>query len=269
MRPTPRRLLALLVFALQASTLTFTLTGQAPLPPTRLPDPVRAPRIKNVVIVHGALADGSGWRKVYDRLTARGYRVTVVQQPMTSLADDVNATRRILDLQDGPSLLVGHSYGGMVITEAGNAGNVAGLVYVAAFQPDAGETLLELAGRIPAATKGITATSDDFLYLDPKVYAADFAADVPRADAEFMARSQVFPAKASFDTRIKQAAWKTKKSWALVAANDRAIHPDLMRTMAKRAGSTSVEVQASHAVFVSQPQAVAALIEHAARALSN
>ncbi|WP_436200685.1 alpha/beta fold hydrolase [Astrobacterium formosum] len=225
--------------------------------------------IKNVVIVHGALADGSGWRKVHDQLKAKGYKVTVVQPPMTTLEDDVKATKRILDLQDGPSILVGHSYGGMVVTEAGNADNVAGLVYIAAFQPDAGENLLDLAGKIPAATKGIMATSDEFLYLDPKAFAADFAADVSAADAEFMARSQVFPSKASFETKIKQPAWKTKKSWAVIATNDRAIHPDLMRMMAKRAGSTASEVNSSHAVFLSQPGKVTGVIEEAAKALSR
>lgn len=231
--------------------------------------PARAAEIKNVVIVHGALADGSGWRQVFDLLTAKGYKVTIVQPPMTSLQADVEATKRILDLQDGPSILVGHSYGGMIITEAGSADKVAGLVYIAAFQPDAGETLLDLASKIAPASKGITATSDDFLYLDPKVFAADFAADVPKADAEFMAHSQVFPAKAAFDTKITQPGWKTKKSWALIATDDRAIHPDLMRFMAKRAGSKPVEVKASHAVFMSQPAAVANLIEEAANSLTK
>jgi pimeloyl-ACP methyl ester carboxylesterase len=228
-----------------------------------------AAEIKNVVIVHGALADGSGWRKVHDRLKAKGYTVTVVQPPMTSLQADVDATKRILDLQPGPSILVGHSYGGMVITEAGNASNVAGLVYIAAFQPDAGENLVELAGKIPPATKGIAATTDEYLYLDPKVYAADFAADVPAAEAEFMARSQVFPSKASFETKISEPAWKNRKSWALIATHDRAINPDLMRMMATRAGSQSTEVKASHAVFMSQPDAVAKIIETASRALSK
>jgi pimeloyl-ACP methyl ester carboxylesterase len=254
MRPTRLSLLL-------AGMLAFALAGFGP--------GAYAAQIKNVVIVHGALADGSGWRKVYDLLIAQGYKVTIVQQPMTSLQDDVQATKRILDLQDGPSILVGHSYGGMVITEAGTASNVAGLVYIAAFQPDAGETLLDLAARIPAATKGITAAADEFLYLDPKVYAADFAADVPLADAQFMAHSQVFPAKRSFDTKIKEAAWRTKKSWALIAADDRAIHPDLLRMMAERAGSKSIEVKASHAVFLSQPDAVARLIVEASRALSH
>lgn len=231
--------------------------------------PISAAPLKNIVIVHGALADGSGWRKVHDLLKQQGYRVTIVQPPMTSLQHDIDATRPILNLQDGPSLLVGHSYGGMIVTQAGNADSVAGLVYIAAFQPDAGESLIELAGKAPPATSGIVATSDEFLYLDPRVYAADFAADLPISDAEFMANSQVFPAKAAFETEIEQPAWKTKKSWALVASDDRAIHPDLMRTMAQRAGSTTVEIKASHAVFMSQPQAVADLISTAAKALSK
>jgi pimeloyl-ACP methyl ester carboxylesterase len=231
--------------------------------------PASAAPIKNVVIVHGALADGSGWRKVHDLLRQRGYKVTIVQPPMTSLRDDVDATHRILNLQDGPSLLIGHSYGGMVVTQAGNADSVAGLVYVAAFQPDVGESLIDLAAKTPPATTGIAATSDEFLYLDPRVFAADFAADLPAADAEFMANSQVFPAKAAFEAKIEQPAWKTKKSWALVASEDRAIHPELMRTMAQRAGSTTVEVKASHAVFMSRPDAVADLIGNAAEALSK
>lgn len=231
--------------------------------------PAQADPVRNVVVVHGSLADGSGWRGVHDLLEEKGYNVTIVQPPMTALQDDVAATHRILALQDGPAVLVGHSYGGMVITQAGNAESVAGLVYVAAFQPDAGETLLSLAGTLPAASTGITATADGFLYLDPAVYAADFAADVPAADAAFMASSQVFPAKVAFESRIVQPAWRSKKSWALVATDDRAIHPDLMRKMAARAGSVAVEVKASHAVFMSQPEAVARLIEDAAEALSR
>lgn len=231
--------------------------------------PAKADPIRNVVIVHGALVDGSGWRSVYDRLTDRGYRVTVVQPPMTTLADDVAATHRVLALQDGPSVLVGHSYGGMIITEAGTTNDVAGLVYIAAFQPDAGETLADLAGEIPPATTGIKATSDGFLYLDPAVFADDFAADVPRADAQFLGHSQVFPAQVTFETKITVPAWKTKPSWALIPTNDRAIHPDLMRRMAGRAGSTTKETEASHAVFISQPEAVASLIENAARTLGD
>lgn len=226
--------------------------------------PAQADQIDNIVIVHGALADGSGWRKVHDLLAAKGYAVTVVQPPMTSLEDDVKATRRILDLQDGPSVLVGHSYGGMIVTEAGAAGNVAGIVYIAAFQPDEGETLLGLATETPPATTGIKATPDGFLYLDPEV----FAADLPKAEAEFMARSQVLPAAAAFETPVGPPAWKEKPSWALIPTEDRAINPDLMRRMAERAGSATVEVPASHAVFASQPEAVAALIETAAEALA-
>ncbi|WP_339948039.1 alpha/beta hydrolase [uncultured Albimonas sp.] len=230
--------------------------------------PALADQIDNVVIVHGALADGSGWRKVHDLLAAKGYAVTVVQPPMTSLADDVKATRRILDLQDGPSVLVGHSYGGMIVTEAGAAENVARIVYIAAFQPDEGETLLDLATGTPPASTGIKATPDGFLYLDPEVFAADFAADLPKAEAEFMARSQVFPAAAAFETPVAAPAWKDKPSWALIPTEDRAINPELMRRMAERAGSAAVEIAASHAVFASQPEAVAALIETAAEALA-
>jgi len=249
--------------------LSFSLTSGVLLALAAFVPASAATPIKNVVIVHGSLADGSGWRKVHDLLAAKGYNVTVVQPPMTTLQDDVDATRRVLDLQDGPSVLVGHSYGGMIITESGTQESVAGLVYIAAFQPDAGETLFDLAGKIPAATTGITATADEFLYLDPKVFAADFAADVPAADAEFMARSQVFPSKASFETKITEPAWRSKKSWALIATDDRAIHPDLMREMAERAGSETVEVEASHAVFMSQPDSVAEIIEEAATALSR
>jgi pimeloyl-ACP methyl ester carboxylesterase len=250
------------------TNLTLSLAGGALLALAALAPAYAAP-IKNVVIVHGALADGAGWRKVHDLLKAKGYKVTVVQPPMTSLKDDVAAARRVLDLQDGPSVLVGHSYGGMVVTQAGSAENVAGLVYIAAFQPDEGENLLDLAGRTPPATTGIKVTADDYLYLDPEVYAADFAADVPAAEAEFMAASQVFPSKASFEAKISQPAWKTKKSWALIATEDRAIHPDLMRMMAKRAGSTATEIKASHAPFMSQPAAVADVIDTAAKALSK
>lgn len=231
--------------------------------------PAMAEPIKNVVIVHGALVDGSGWRGVYDRLTDRGYRVSIVQPPMTTLADDVAATQRVLGLQDGPSILVGHSYGGMIITQAGTTEDVAGLVYVAAFQPDAGETLAGLAGETPPATTGIKATPDGFLYLDPAVFAQDFAADVPPADAAFLGHSQVFPAQVTFETKITAPAWRTKPSWALIPTRDRAIHPDLMRRMAARADSSVEEIEASHAVFISQPDAVAALIESAARALGE
>lgn len=231
--------------------------------------PASAQGIQNIVIVHGAFADGSGWRKVSDILSAKGYRVSIVQEPETSLADDVAATRRVLALQDGPAVLVGHSYGGMVITEAGRDDKVAALVYVAAFQPDRGETLAALGASKPvpgADPQAIKATPDGYLYLDPEVFPAAFAADLPKAEADFLARSQVFTAKDAFTTAVGEPAWKAKPSWAIVATQDRSINPDLEREMAKRAGSRIREVESSHAVYLSRPEAVAEVIAEAATA---
>jgi pimeloyl-ACP methyl ester carboxylesterase len=228
--------------------------------------PVQAEPVKNVVLVHGAFADGSGWRRVADILGKDGYAVTVVQEPLTSLADDVAATKRVLDMQQGPTLLVGHSYGGVVITEAGNAPNVAGLVYIAAFIPDQGESAVGLLSQTSPANNDMRATKDDFLYLDPAAFPADFAADLPPAEANFMANSQAMLAKAAGGAPVTTAAWHQKKSWALVATRDRNINPDLERSMAKRAGSETIEVPASHAVYVSKPEDVALLIERAAKA---
>jgi pimeloyl-ACP methyl ester carboxylesterase len=228
--------------------------------------PARAEPVRNVVLVHGAFADGSGWRRVADILTKDGYAVTVVQEPLTSLADDVAATRRVLDLQPGATLLVGHSYGGVVITEAGNAPNVVGLVYIAAFIPDQGESAVALLSQAPAANNDMRATGDDFLYLDPAAFPGDFAADLPPAAASFMARSQAMLAKAAGGAPVTSAAWHRKKSWALIATRDHNINPDLERKMARRAGSETIEVPASHAVYVSRPSEVARLIERAARA---
>ncbi|MBB4233983.1 alpha/beta hydrolase [Rhizobium esperanzae] len=224
-----------------------------------------AAAVKNIVIVHGALADGSGWRKATEILEKRGFNVTIVQEPLTSLVEDVAATKRVLDLQEGAVLLVGHSYGGMVITEAGNDPNVAGLVYVAAFQPDKGESLLNLASSKPAGSMDIKETKDgEYLYLDPGAFAADFAADLPKAEADFLARSQVFASKQAFAAKITEPAWRTKRSWSIVATEDRSINPGLERDMAKRAGSEVTEIKASHAVFASQPEKVADAIEKAA-----
>jgi pimeloyl-ACP methyl ester carboxylesterase len=228
--------------------------------------PARAEPIKNIVLVHGAFADGSGWRGVADILVKDGYTVSIVQEPLTSLADDVAATKRVLDLQQGPTILVGHSYGGVVITEAGNAPNVVGLVYIAAFIPDQGESALGLLSTAPAANNDIRATKDGFLYLDPAAFPADFAADLPPAEANFMAHSQMMLAKAAAEAAVTTAAWHHKKSWALVATHDHNINPDLERRMAKRAGSETIEVPGSHAVYVSKPQDVAHLIERAAKA---
>ena len=228
--------------------------------------PARAEPVKNIVIVHGAFADGSGWRDVAHILGKHGYAVSVVQEPLTSLADDVAATKRVLDLQKGPTLLVGHSYGGVVTTEAGNAPNVVGLVYIAAFIPDQGESAIGLLSQAPAANNDMRATKDDFLYLEPAAFPADFAADIAPAQAKFMARSQPMLAKAAAGAPVTAAAWHQKKSWALVATRDRNINPDLERRLAKRAGSQTIEVAASHAVYLSKPNDVARLIERAAKA---
>ena len=231
--------------------------------------PARAEPVNSVVIVHGAFADGSGWQRVAEILGKDGYKVSVVQEPLTSLADDVAATKRVLEQQLGPTILVGHSYGGAVITEAGNAPNVAGLVYVAAFIPDRGESVVGLLSQAAPANNDMRATKDDFLYLEPAAFPADFAADVPPAQANFMARSQPMLAKAAGGAAVTAAAWHQKKSWALVASLDHNINPDLERSMAKRAGSETIEVAASHAVYLSKPDEVAGLIERAAKAAAR
>jgi pimeloyl-ACP methyl ester carboxylesterase len=230
---------------------------------------VLAEPIKNIVLVHGFFADGSGWQGVAKILTRDGFNVAVVQQPETSLDDDVKATQSAVDAFDGPSLLVGHSYGGMVITQAGNDAKVAGLVYVAAFEPEVGETLRDLTDKMPAATKGIKATPDGHLRFDPAPFSADFAAGVPAADAKFMAISQVLPTIKTANTAVTQSAWKTKPSWAVVSKDDRTVNPDLERFMAKRAGSTVTEIHGSHVAFIAHPAAVANVIEQAARASGN
>lgn len=221
--------------------------------------------IKNVVLVHGAFADGSGWQPVAKILIAKGYNVSIVQEPETSFADDVKAATRVIDMQDGPVVLVGHSYGGAIITEAGNDPKVAALVYLAALQPDTGEVPGALLQKTPAIGKGIKPTADGFLYIDPASFASDFAADLPKAQTDFMARSQVFVAAAALGQPITQAAWKTKPSFAIVATEDHSINPDLERFMTKRANSKTTELKSSHAVYISHPTEVAALIETAAK----
>jgi pimeloyl-ACP methyl ester carboxylesterase len=221
--------------------------------------------VKNIVLVHGAFADGSGWKDVAGILQKDGYHVSVVQNPVTSIADDVAATKRILDQQDGPAVLVGHSYGGAVITEAGNDPKVASLVYVAAFAPDEGETLLGLIKGKPGKAMSIGPVGGGFLAVDPAKFHDDFAADLSADRARFMAISQVPEAASIGDTTISTPAWKTKPSFAIVATEDRMINPDSEREMYKRAGSSVTQVKASHAVYVSQPKAVAKVIEEAAR----
>ena len=226
------------------------------------------PRVRNIVLVHGAWADGSGWRGVYDILVKHGYNVSIVQEPETSFKEDVAATKRVLAVQDGPCILVAHSYGGAVITEAGTDPSVVGLVYVAAHMPDAGENEAAVGKRFPSDLNKSTAikkTADGFTYLDPAQFHEYFAADLSAEQAAFMARSQVFNFADNFKAVITTPAWRSKPSWMLVAAKDRTINPDLERWYAARANSHTVEVSgASHSVYVSRPKVVAALIEEAA-----
>jgi pimeloyl-ACP methyl ester carboxylesterase len=225
--------------------------------------------IHNIVLVHGAWADGSGWRGVYDILVKDGFRVTIVQEPETTFLDDVAATKRVLALQDGPCILVAHSYGGAVITEAGNDSSVAGLVYIAAHMPDTGEKESEDGKRFPsdlAKSGAIKKTADGFTYIDPEQFHELFAADVPAEQAALMARSQVLNYADNFSATITNAAWRTKPSWMLVAGSDRTINPELERWYATRANSHKVEVAgASHVVYISHPKEVAALIKEAAQ----
>jgi pimeloyl-ACP methyl ester carboxylesterase len=226
--------------------------------------------IKNVVLVHGGFVDGSGWQGVYDILKKDGYNVSIVQNPTTTLADDVAVTRRVLAAQDGPAILVGHSYGGVVITEAGNDPKVAGLAYIAAFAPDRGESVSALIKNPPpgAPVPPILPPQDGFLYLDRAKFRASFAADVSPDAAAFMADSQVPWGLDALNGAVTEPAWKTKPSWYLVATDDKMIPPDAQRLMSKRAGSAVVEVAGSHAVYVSQPKAVAALIAKAANGVA-
>jgi len=221
----------------------------------------------SVVLVHGGFVDGSGWEDVYKILKKDGYNVSIVQNATTSLADDVAATKRVLDAQSGPVILVGHSYGGAVITETGTDPRVAGLVYIAAFAPDQGESVSTLIKDPPpgAPVPPILPPQGGFLFLDKAKFAASFAADVNKAKAEFMANSQVPWGVEALSGTIREPAWKTKPSWYLIATDDRMIPPPAQQFMSRRAGSTVVEVGASHAVYVSKPDAVAALIERAAR----
>jgi pimeloyl-ACP methyl ester carboxylesterase len=221
--------------------------------------------VRHVVLVHGAFADGSGWKPVADILRADGYSVSVVQQPMTSIADDVAATKRVLDAQPGPSVLVGHSYGGAIITEAGDHPKVASLVYVAAFAPDEGEVLGAVSAATPPAAHSIAPTEDGFLLVDPKQFPEDFAADLPLPVAEFMAVSQTPINGQIWGSPFGAPAWRNKPSFGIVTTADRMINPELQRAMYSRAKVSMTEIDSSHAVFLSQPQAVADVIEAAAK----
>lgn len=232
--------------------------------------PAHAQQIKNVVLVHGAFADGSGWRGVYDELTKRGYRVTIVQNPLTSLADDVAATKRALDRQDGPAILVGHSWGGTVITEAGVHPKVAGLVYVSALSPDAGETTAQQYAGFSGPPEFVIDThGDGFGFLKPENFKIGFAADAIDADAAFLRDSQVPINMSAFENKLQHAAWRTKPSWAVIATDDKAFDLRMLRHMAKRINAKITEVAASHAVFMTQAKVVADVIDEAAKTASK
>ena len=226
--------------------------------------------VKNVVLVHGGFVDGSGWEGVYKALKKEGYKVAVVQNPTNSLAEDVAVTKRTIAAQDGPVILVGHSYGGVVITDAGNDPKVAGLVYVAAFAPDKGESVSSLIKdpQPGAPVPPILPPKDGYLFLDKDKFPAAFAADVSADAAAFMADSQVPWGVEALGGTISEPAWKKKPSWYLVSTEDKMIPPDAQRAMSKRAGSNVVEVKGSHAVYVSQPQAVASIIDKAAKGVT-
>ena len=225
--------------------------------------------VRNVVLVHGGFVDGSGWRGVYDLLAADGFNVSVVQNQTLSLDSDVETTTNVLDLQDGPTILVGHSYGGAVITEAGTHNSVAGLVYITAFAPDQGESVSTLIAGFPSdrPQPPILPPVDGFLFLDREKFADSFAADVPAREAAFMADSQVPWGVEALNGTISDPAWRSKPSWYLIATDDRMIPPPAQRTMAERAGATTNEAPGSHAIYVSQPAAVASLITQAAQSL--
>jgi len=224
--------------------------------------------VRNIVLVHGAWVNGSGWKPVYDILTKDGYNVSIAEHPLTSFDADVTAVKRVIDMQDGPTILVGHSYGGAIITDVGNDPKVVGLVYIAAHALDLGETQVSNGKRFPSATSktnDVKKTVDGFLYIDPAHYPTDFAADLPLKQAQFEANAQELTAGSMFNIPAGPPAWKTKPSWYAVAMSDRIINPDLERMYAKRAHSHTIEVPgASHSVYESHPKEVAALIEQAA-----
>ena len=227
--------------------------------------------VKSVVLVHGGFVDGSGWEGVYKALTKRGYKVSIVQNPTTSLADDVAVTKRVIAAAEGDVILVGHSYGGVVITEAGTDPKVAGLVYVTAFAPDRGESVGKLIANPPpgAPVPPILPPKDGFLMLDQAKFAASFAADVEPGLADFMAHAQVPWGLDALNGEVTNPAWKTKPSWYLVATDDRMIPVPAQRMMANRAGAKTTDQAGSHAVYVSQPDAVAAVIEDAATGVNR
>jgi pimeloyl-ACP methyl ester carboxylesterase len=244
--------LAALCFMLMGATLNAVAAGPG------------STGIKNVVLVHGAFADGSGWEAVAKILEKDGYTVSVAQPPETSYADDVKYTKAAIDAMGGPVVLVGHSYGGSIISEAGNDANVAALVYIAAFALDEGDSCASIEQALPQASKAFKADGNGNWWIEQEHFAADFAADVPPAESHYMAISQVPISTDSFTHKVTSPAWKSKPTWYMVATADRSINPDQERMMAKRAKATTVEVNASHVAYMSHPKETAKLIEEAA-----
>jgi len=255
---------------MKQSIATLALAGLAGAPGILASDAEQIPK-PSVVLVHGGFVDGSGWQGVYKILKTDGYKVTIVQNPTITLEDDVALTKRVLAAQDGPVILVGHSYGGAVITEAGNDPKVAGLVYITAFALDDGESVSSLLKDPPPGETGppILPPQGGFLFLDKAKFAAAFAADVDAKRAAFMADSQVPWGVAAVSGTVTKAAWKTKPSWFLITTEDKMIPPPAQEFMSKRAGATVVKVAGSHAIYESQPSAVAKLVEMAAKAASE
>jgi pimeloyl-ACP methyl ester carboxylesterase len=264
---TSMKIISYAVLGAFASLLMASTPSTTP-PSTAMSEPTTAPvaGIKNIVLVHGTWADGSSWAKVIPLLVAKGYHVTAVQNPLTSLADDVAATKRAIALQDGPVLLVGHSWGGVVITEAGTDPQVAGLVYVAASAPDAGQSFLDVAQTAPAAPGYSQLQPDKFGYvhLSPKGIMEDFAQDLSKSEQQVLLATQGVQPFAAFNEKVTVPAWKTKPNWYIVAANDRVINPDLERALAKKMNATTTTLSASHVVMLAQPDKVAAVIMEAA-----
>lgn len=247
-------------------TLTMTLS-------TTVETTAQVPKtgVKNIVLVHGTWADGSSWSKVIPLLEAKGFTVLAVQNPLTSLGDDVAATKRAIELQAGPVLLVGHSWGGVVITEAGNHDQVAGLVYVAAAAPDEGQSFLELVQTAPATPGNDQIRPDKygFVSMSPKGIFEDFAQDLPKSEQQLILATQGPQAFSALQEKVTKAAWKTKPSWYVVAANDRMINPDLERTLAKKMKANTLEVKTSHVAMLAQPEKIAFVIIEAAQKLAT
>jgi pimeloyl-ACP methyl ester carboxylesterase len=262
-RQMPKRRLAGILPFLGSMILLFTLFSNNLKAQTM--------RVKNVVLVHGAFADGSGWKGIYENLTKKGYHVTIVQNPLSSLEDDVAATNLALDKIDGPAILVGHSWGGAVITQAGVHPKVAGLVYVAAFQPDVTESAFTWFSSMPPVPENGVMPPDEkgYVYYSKEKYHAGFCADVNAKEAEFMYASQGAFAGKSFATPLTQAAWKLKPSFAVLATEDKSIRPEIQEKMYLRSNTKVTKVKGSHAVYISQPDAVASVIAAAAESASK